>query len=96
MNRARTPTLLYNSQTAHPYPIVAANVTLPSGATVPDSVTGTLTIGGVTRARAKWLGNQWSAGANIKGVQQLRIIVSSTGLFDFGDHVDLADAQLCK
>jgi hypothetical protein len=32
----------------------------------------------------------------IKGVRQLRIIVSSNGLFDFGDHLDLADAKLNK
>src|SRR5439155_17911905 len=44
LNKARTPTLLYNSQTAHPYPLVAANVTLPATALIPDSVTGTLTM----------------------------------------------------
>lgn len=32
----------------------------------------------------------------IQGVRQLRIIVSSNRLFDFGDHVDLADAKLSK
>jgi hypothetical protein len=33
---------------------------------------------------------------DIQGIQQLRIIVTSSGLFDFGDHVDFADARLCK
>lgn len=33
---------------------------------------------------------------DVKGIQQLRIIVTSSGLFDFGDHVDFADAKLCK
>jgi hypothetical protein len=33
---------------------------------------------------------------DVKGVKQLRIVVTSSGLFDFGDHVDLADARLCK
>ena len=32
----------------------------------------------------------------IKGVKQLRIVVSSSSLFDFGDHVDLANAKLSK
>src|SRR5207253_8290192 len=33
---------------------------------------------------------------DVRGVKQLRIIVTSSGLFDFGDHVDFADATLCK
>ncbi|HLJ96592.1 MAG TPA: NPCBM/NEW2 domain-containing protein [Gemmataceae bacterium] len=33
---------------------------------------------------------------DIKGVKELRIIVTSSGLFDFGDHVDFADAKLQK
>jgi NPCBM/NEW2 domain len=33
---------------------------------------------------------------DVKGTKQLRIIVTSSGLFDFGDHVDFADARLCK
>jgi hypothetical protein len=33
---------------------------------------------------------------DVKGAKQLRIIVTSGGLFDFGDHVDFADARLCK
>ena len=33
---------------------------------------------------------------SVKGVKQLRIVVSSTGLLDFGDHVDLANPKLSK
>jgi hypothetical protein len=33
---------------------------------------------------------------DVKGIKQLRIIVTSSGLFDFGDQVDFADAKLCK
>jgi hypothetical protein len=33
---------------------------------------------------------------DVKGIKQLRIIVMSSGLFDFGDHVDFADAKVCK
>jgi hypothetical protein len=32
----------------------------------------------------------------VKGVRQLRIVVTSEGLFDFGAHVDLANAKLSK
>jgi hypothetical protein len=32
----------------------------------------------------------------VKGVKQLRIVVTSSGLLDFGDHVDLANAKLSK
>ncbi len=33
---------------------------------------------------------------DVKGVRQLRIVVTSSDLLDFGDHVDLADAKLSK
>src|SRR5262249_10890293 len=33
---------------------------------------------------------------DIKGVRQLRIVVSSLGETDLGDHVDLADARVTK
>jgi hypothetical protein len=33
---------------------------------------------------------------DVKGIRQLRIMVSPSGLFDFGDHVDLANAKLSK
>lgn len=32
----------------------------------------------------------------VRGVRQLRITVTSSGIFDFGDHVDLANAKLSK
>ena len=62
VNVTRTPVLVYSSQQAHPYPLVGVNVGLPSSATQPDSVIATLTIGGVQRARQKWLGSQWTPG----------------------------------
>jgi hypothetical protein len=33
---------------------------------------------------------------DVKGVKQLRVVVTSTGLFDFGDHVDIAYPKLSK
>ncbi len=61
MNKARTPTLLYNSQFAHPYPLVAALVTLPTTA-IPDSIEATLTVNGTVRRRGQWAGSQWGPG----------------------------------
>jgi hypothetical protein len=60
LNKARVPTLLYNSATADPYPIVAASVTLAS---VPDSVEAILRVGSVTRDSGRWAGTDWASGA---------------------------------
>jgi RHS repeat-associated protein len=76
MNKARVPTLLYNSQLAHPYPLVAANVTLAPGAPLPDSVTGVFTINDVIRARRKWGTTEWLPG------QTRRVVLGFDGLSD--------------
>lgn len=76
LNKARTPTLLYNSEHAHPYPLVAAHVTLPAGAGTPDSVVATLTIGGAERGRGKWSGTDFPPGAT------RRVTVGFDGLND--------------
>lgn len=75
LNKPRMPTLLYNTAFAHPYPLVAANVTLPNG-TIPDSVVATLRFGTVVKARGAWLGSSWSAGTT------RRIVVGYDGLAD--------------
>jgi RHS repeat-associated protein len=62
MNKARTPTLLYNSQFARPYPVVAALVTLPS-TVIPDSVEAVLKVGSDTVGKKRWGGSEWGAGA---------------------------------
>lgn len=46
------PALIYNSQHAHPYPLVGINVSLPGTAAIPDSVNGTLKINNVARRGA--------------------------------------------
>jgi RHS repeat-associated protein len=61
MNKARTPTLLYNSAFAHPFPLVAALVTLPTTA-IPDSIEAVLTVNGTVRKTTRWGGAQWGAG----------------------------------
>jgi RHS repeat-associated protein len=63
LNKPRVPTLLYNSATADPYPIVAATVTLASGSPRPDSVEAVLKVGGVTKDSGRWAGTDWDPGA---------------------------------
>lgn len=76
LNKARAPALMYNSQHAHPYPLIAAHVGLPAGSGLPDSVVATITINGAERARKKWAGSGWSAGAT------RRITLGFDGLTD--------------
>ncbi len=65
-NKARAPTLIYNSLHAEPRPLVAAIVTLPSAGLPPVSVIGRLrvTTGGNTTIvdTAVWSGGEWQAG----------------------------------
>jgi hypothetical protein len=74
MNKARVPTLLYNSQHAAPFPVVAANVTLPAGAGVPQQVVARLTIGGVLQPERQWPGSSWTAGST------RRVAIGADGL----------------
>ncbi len=85
MNANRAPTLLYNAQFAHPYPLFRALVTLPVGAAVPDSVvarlwtcvSGTCTL----RQTGKWAGTDWTAGATRQVALSFNGIADSTGIW---------------
>jgi RHS repeat-associated protein len=59
LGKARVPTLLYNSQFAHPFPLVSANVTVPAGASLPSTVLATLLVNGVVRDSGTWNGSDW-------------------------------------
>src|SRR5437899_9918572 len=74
LNRVRTPTLLYSSQHAHPYPLVAANVPLNGAAATPDSVVATLRVNNVVHGRSRWDGADWIPG------RASRIVVADTTL----------------
>ena len=77
LNRAWSPTLIYNSQHASPRPLVQADVTLPTGST--DSVEAILRVGGVEMGRGKWAG--WP------GLNTRRIAVAdTTGTLTTGVH----------
>lgn len=60
-NKARAPTLYYNSQHAHPHPTVSAYVTLPTSSATTQSVSATLTIAGESITRA-WATTSWTPG----------------------------------
>lgn len=83
LNKVRAPTLLYNSSMAHPAPWVAANVTLPATSTVPDSVTGKLTIGGTVSATGKWTGSQWAPGQTRRTVLLFDALTKATGVYAY-------------
>ncbi len=76
MNRARTPILIYNSQHAHLYPLIAANVSLSASAATPDSVVATLLISpsNAVHGKFKWNGADWIPG------RASRIVVADTTL----------------
>ncbi len=67
LNTVRAPTLIYNSQLAHPYALVRADVTLPVPDALPDSVRMTLTVNGVNYVRG-WPGNAWSAAGQTRRI----------------------------
>ncbi len=69
VNKARVPTLIYNSAYAQLYPVFTAQVTVN---TVPDSVEAILKVGGVEQTRARWAGSDWVAG----GTRQIALSYS--------------------
>ena len=69
MGTVRTPTLLYNSQHARPKPIVLADVTLSSGASLPPTVTACIKVAGVSRGcTAAFAGSSWGSPGNTRRV----------------------------
>src|SRR6185437_5134158 len=63
LNKARTPALIYESQTAMPQTLIAANVTVGSGTLTPDSVKAKLILSGTrTVDSATWSGAAWRPG----------------------------------
>ena len=63
MGTWRTPTLSYASGHARAYPIVPVNLTLPTGSSIPTSVSAALKVNNVTYATSSWTGSEWVAGA---------------------------------
>jgi RHS repeat-associated protein len=82
MGRARAPTLVYSSAQAHPYPLVAAEVTLPAGAANPDSVEVVLHVG-ADSVRARWAGSAFSPGGANRLVIGWDRLNDSTGVYSY-------------
>jgi len=84
MGRVRAPTLIYSSAQAHPYPLVAAEVTLPTGSANPDSVQAILKLNGTERRRAGWLGSAFSPGrANRIVIGYDALGIDTTGVYSY-------------
>lgn len=81
-NKERTPVLIYNSQTASPAPLVAANITL-SSTVRPDQVEAILRVNGVERNRATWTGSGWSAGSTRRIVLGYDARNDATGIYPY-------------
>lgn len=73
LNRARAPVLVYNSNHARPYPIIAEQVT-PRAGTAPDSIRATLTINGAVVGSGAW--PAWAAGT----VRQVAVVADAASL----------------
>ena len=82
-NKARVPTLLYNSAHAHPYPTFPFVLALPAGALVPDSVTAVLTMGGVTKATGKWTGADFNFAGTRRAVLVFDALLDTTGVYQY-------------
>ncbi len=70
LNTPRAPVLLYNSQHAHPYALVTADVTLPTGAPLPTTVRAILWIDGVKRDSTDWPGAAWVEAGQTRRIVQ--------------------------
>jgi hypothetical protein len=82
LNSERVPMLLYNSEHAHPMPIIHADVTLPVGEALPTTVEATLTVNG-TQVTKSWSGTDWVAGETRRIAVQVDAGAWNTGLYPF-------------
>ena len=81
--RARAPVLIYNSQHAHPRPIVYANVTLPAGSAQPDTVRADLRLwNGVVVSRS-WSGSEWQGGTTRRIAVQFDGLALATAIYGY-------------
>jgi RHS repeat-associated protein len=66
MNKSRAAVLLYNSQHAHPYPLLYADVTAPSP--LPQTIRAIVRINGYTVAQRDMAGSMWGSVGQIRRV----------------------------
>ncbi len=82
MNKARAPALIYNSQLAHPFPLVEANVKLGDSTKCPDTVRATLTVSGQNYSRA-WSGADFQTGGTRRIAVVFDGIALATGTYPY-------------
>ena len=82
MDEEREPVLLYNSQFAHPYPVIAANVTVANGTLPPDTILATLHIGGVNYSK-RWPGTGLQAGTTRRIALAFNAVAMVTGSYPY-------------
>jgi RHS repeat-associated protein len=81
--RAWTPVLIYNSNQAHPRGTVRADVTVPTGAPVPNSVEMVVRMGDGTTHRATFAGSDFVPGTPRRIGVQWDAIFLGTGLYAY-------------
>ena len=83
LNKVRAPILLYNSQFAHPFPLVPADVTLPAPDPLPDTVKAILTVNG-TQYTGSWPGSAWAAPGQTRRIAVgFDALALATGLYSY-------------
>jgi RHS repeat-associated protein len=84
LNRTRAPTLVYNSQHAHPYPLVSTDVTLPPADPLPTTVRAIIRVNGLQFAQRDFPGTAWgSPGQTRRVVIGFDADTFSTGVYPF-------------
>ncbi len=81
LGKTRVPMLEYSSATAHPYPLVAGNVTLPTGAANPDSIVVRLLVASIQKAKASWSGSGMSPGRASRVVIGYDALTDTNGVY---------------
>ena len=96
-NRARSATMLYNSQHARPTPMVRAWVTNPASGTLPTTVTATLFVlqagSYVQRATQAWSASTWYAGQQRQVALSFDATDLVTGLYPYRLEVAFSDGS---
>lgn len=82
LGKERAPTLIYLSQAAHAYPLIAA-APLTYTAPLPNTVTASLYIDGIQRGSGSWNGAEWSTVPTRQIAVGYDAIGDTTGLYAY-------------
>lgn len=82
-DEVRTPTLIYNSQQAHPHPSVAVLVNQGDSTFAPDTLVATLTMGAVTKDSVKLFGGPFQPGKSERIALSYDALNDSSGMYPY-------------